>query len=70
MCMVAVHDDLLQEARLLSSFSDDSEIVNNALEAFIRQKKNKPRVLGSLAGKVSVTFADDWKTSTEEFLKA
>ena len=31
-------------------------------------KKNKKRVLGTLQGKISVTFADDWYMTDEELL--
>jgi len=31
-------------------------------------KKNKKRVLGTLQGKMSVSFAADWKMTDEEFL--
>ena len=31
-------------------------------------KKTKKRVLGTLQGKMSVTFADDWKMTDEELL--
>jgi len=31
-------------------------------------KKNKKRVLGTLQGKMSVTFADDWYMTDEELL--
>jgi len=33
-------------------------------------KRIKERKLGSLAGKVSVEFRDDWKMSDEEFLNS
>jgi len=35
---------------------------------FENWKKNQKRVLGTLQGKVTVTFADDYKMTEEEFI--
>ena len=65
---ITVKDRLLNEARELGDLGSDSDIVNQALEFYVSKKKGMRRALGSLRGKATVQFADDWKMTAEEFL--
>jgi antitoxin (DNA-binding transcriptional repressor) of toxin-antitoxin stability system len=49
------------------SYEDDEKTIA-VLVPYISWKKSRPRILGTLAGKMSVDFAEDWYMTDEELL--
>jgi antitoxin (DNA-binding transcriptional repressor) of toxin-antitoxin stability system len=51
------------------SYGHDAETIA-VLVPYGAWKRSRPRVLGSLVGKMSVDFADDWHMTDEELLRS
>jgi antitoxin (DNA-binding transcriptional repressor) of toxin-antitoxin stability system len=76
---VAVADVTMQFPSLLKEVESGNEIAISynsdektiaVLVPYISWKKSRPRVLGTLAGKMSVDFANDWHMTDEELLQS
>jgi Arc/MetJ family transcription regulator len=73
---LAINGDLLQTAFAVSGLKTKKDTVNAALDEFVQKRQNQvavelnKRKLGTLKGKGTVTFADDWYMTDEELVNS
>lgn len=60
--------ELRKGERVGVTFGDDKAVQAYLVPGNLVSKRKGPRKLGTLEGKVTVTFADDFKMTEEEFL--